>query len=103
MAQNYEQRQDGAARFHGYGVFRYDAKEDRYELYWFDSMGMAPNVFLGTFEGDVLSLRCDEPDNKFRASFEIAEGADRYTFKMDVSQDGETWHSMMEGTYSKQG
>lgn len=103
VVQNYEQRRNGQTSFTGHGVFQYDAKADRYLMYWWDSMGMPPSVFTGTFEeDDTLTLTCDEPAMKSRATF-IVSDFENYSFKMEVSQDGANWMTFMEGTYERWG
>jgi hypothetical protein len=55
IVHDYEQEREGAINFHGHGVFTYGTAEKSYVLYWWDSMGMATNVFKGNFEGNAAN------------------------------------------------
>lgn len=100
VIQDYEQERNGSVTFCGHGVFRWDEGEARYLLYWFDSMGMAPNLFRGGFEGNTLTLTSKTPQGHSKAVFEF--GQKRYEYRMQVSPDGESWYTFMEGTYKRQ-
>ncbi|MGH7149545.1 MAG: DUF1579 family protein [Planctomycetota bacterium] len=100
VVQDYEQERNGAIAFRGHGVFRYDAAEGAYSLHWYDSMGMAPNVFRGSFEGEVPTLACRAPQKTYRAVFEF-QGTGGYSFRMEVSPDGKAWFPSMEGRYTR--
>ncbi len=99
VVQDYEQGRNGVVNFRGHGVFRWDASQQCYEMYWFDSMGMAPNIFRGSFDGDVLSLSCKDPHGHSRATFDLSQKG-HYKFRMDVSPDGSQWFPFMEGQYT---
>lgn len=47
IVQDYEQERNGKICFRGHGVLRWEAQQQCYEMYWFDSMGMPPNIFRG--------------------------------------------------------
>jgi hypothetical protein len=100
VVQDYQQSRENHHSFGGHGVFRYDAAREEYELYWFDTMGMAPSVFRGSFEGNVLDLVSKSPEGSYRARFEF-EPTDSYRFQMEVSGDGENWSPFLEGTYHR--
>ena len=102
VVQEYEQVSGGATTFRGHGVFRWDANEKCYVLHWFDSMGMAPNDFRGDFKGNVLTMTDKNPRGQNRATFDFTQDG-KYGFKLEMSQDGKQWMTMMEGQYSKQG
>lgn len=101
VIQEYEQERDGGAGFKGHGVFRWDVLQNCYVFHWFDSMGMPPTEYRGTFEGDVLKLTAPAPQGQSRAVFDLAQ-PNKYTFRLEVSQDGKTWHPFLEGKYEKQ-
>ena len=100
VVQDYEQERNGTINFRGHGVFGWDAKDQCYTLHWFDTMGMPPNTFRGSFEGNVLSLIDKNANGVNRAIFYFTK-SDAYTFKMEVSQDGKQWFAMMDGSYEK--
>ncbi len=70
-------------------------------MHWWDSMGFPPNVFVGEFEGDVLTLSYAGSQGHHRVTFDLGR-TDEYSFRMDVSGDGSEWKTFMEGTYVKQ-
>lgn len=100
VVQDYEQERDGAVNYRGHGVFRWDDRDRSYVLHWLDSMGMPPNEFRGTLDGDVLTLTSHSPQGVVRATWEL--GQDRYNYRMQVSPDGSNWFPFMEGTYSRE-
>lgn len=102
VVQDYEQERDGKISFRGHGVFCYKPRENQYYMYWFDSMGMGPNDYRGSFDGDVLTLNYTSQIGMGhgRAIFDLRE-ANRYTFRLDVSPDSKTWHTFLEGKYTR--
>ena len=102
VIQDYEQERNGKICFYGHGVFRFDAMTNCYESFWFDSMGMPVNHFRGNFDGDVLSMSYQSPMGHTRCTFDLRERG-RYVFRMEVSQDGQSWYQFMEGSYAKKG
>ena len=96
----YEQERDGAITFTGHGVYTYDAEADRYTLHWFDSAGSRPEVFTGTFEGDVLLLGHGGPGMHARMTSDLSTpGVLRA--RMELSDDGEAWATFFEATYRR--
>jgi len=102
VIQDYAQERDGEVIFRGHGVFGWNSGVGQYTLHWFDSMGMGMNEYHGDFEGDVLSLTSDSPMGKSRAVFDLG-AAGRYTFRMELAQDGRAWTTFMEGAYTRVG
>ena len=100
VVQDYEQERNGMVSFSGHGVFSYDANQNCYLMHWWDSMGMPPNVFKGNFDGQTVTLTCDDGPMKSRATFTL--GDNDYSFRMEMSQDGTNWMTFMEGTYGRQ-
>jgi hypothetical protein len=98
---DYAQERGGAVTYQGHGIFGFDAKKNEYIMYWFDSMGTPLNEFRGKFEGNVLSMVHKGEMGQSRAIFDFSAPG-KYTFKMDMSQDGAKWMPMMEGRYAKQ-
>jgi len=100
LVQDYRQVRAGAVTFRGHGVFSWSPGARCYELHWFDSMGMPPNAFRGALENGVLTMTSEGPQGSSRVSFDLREEGE-YSFTMDMSLDGRTWRTMMEGRYQR--
>lgn len=87
--------------FRGHGVFSWDAAQHCYALQRFDTMGMPPNEFRGNFEGRVLSMTSKSHQGVSRATFDFGQEG-KYTFRMEVSQDGKKWQTFVEGNYDRE-
>ena len=98
---DYEQERGGTVNFRGHAVFLFDSKQRDYTMHWFDSYGMQPNLFRGTFEGEVLTVTGPSGEGTARVRFDFREPA-AHTMRMEVSQDGHRWTPFMEGRYTKQ-
>jgi hypothetical protein len=98
VVQDYEQEQNGVVNFRGHGIFTWNGPEQCYVLYWFDSMGLPPNIFKGTFENNIMILTSTSPQGHTRATFDFSQDR-RYTYRMDMSQDGTKWQTFVEGGY----
>lgn len=98
VVQDYEQERNGRVNFRGHGVFTWNQSERCYVLYWFDSMGFPPNLFKGNFENNVLTVATKDAQGHSRAVFDFNKDR-QYSYKMDVSQDGNQWYTFMEATY----
>jgi hypothetical protein len=101
VVQEYEQERNGSISARGHGVFSWDPTQHCYALHWFDSWGLKPSEFHGDFQGPVLTLISKEKHGLSRAVFSfLVDGS--YTFKMDVSKDGNHWYTCTEGHYLRQ-
>jgi hypothetical protein len=100
VIQDYEQERDGRVNFAGHGIFRWDPLEQCYILYWFDSMGMPPNIFKGTFDARVLKLVSKNGQGHSRAVFDFSK-ENQYDYRMEVSPDGTQWYLFMNGIYRR--
>ena len=100
VVQDYEQERNGAVNFRGHGVFGWDAEGQAYTMHWFDTMGMPPHVYRGTFQDNVLTLTSKFQEGHGRAVFNLQQ-PDKYVFQMEVSQDGKQWMKVMEGQYTR--
>ena len=90
----------GVVTFQGHGVMTYDSNEARYVLHWFDSMGSPPEVFTGTFEGDVLTVGHGGPGMHARLTYDLTrKGVLRS--RMDLSEDGADWAGFFECDYER--
>ncbi len=101
VVQDYQQIRNGVVSFTGHGIFTWDAAQQRYVLHWWDSMGHPPNVFVGDFAGDVLTMTYESPQGHHRVTCDLSP-EDEYTFRMEVSGDGTAWETFMVGTYQRQ-
>lgn len=98
---DYRQEHDGRITFEGHGVYTYDPDDGCYKQHWFDSMGSPPEVFRGTFDGDVLSMRSRSPTGHARITSDYSEEG-RVVTRMEMSQDGTDWKLAFEGTYIRE-
>src|SRR5262245_33795282 len=98
---DYEQRRGEVVTFRGHSVWTFDARAGEYALYWFDSMGMPPDVFRGKLDGDKLTLVSHGPMGYFRLTYHLV-GEGQLRNRMEVSQDGQQWATLFEGSYTRQ-
>ena len=97
---DYEQRDGEQVTFRGHGVYSWDAREEVYTMYWFDSMGGAGGISKGRMEGDVLTFETTSPMGQHRYQYTFGDGSK--TFEMSMSPDGENWQQFMKANYAKQ-
>ena len=88
----------------GHQIFTYDREEKQYESIWVDSMACRTSETVGQFEGDSLVLV--GTDLHMGSEYEMKmtqtkKSDDTFTFKMDMSMDGENWFTGMEMSYTK--
>ena len=102
IIQDYEQERNGVANFTGHGIFTWNQEEQCYMLYWFDSMGMPPSLFRGTFENEILTLTSKNAHGLTRAVFDFGKDS-TYRYMMEMSPDGNQWTAFMEGHYARKG
>lgn len=100
VVQHYEQEVGGTVGFRGHGIFTYDGAAGQHMLYWFDSMTQTPNIFKGSFAGNVLTLTSQSPQGYVRASWDVSQ-VDGYSYRMEVSGDGKLWTPLMEAEYRR--
>jgi hypothetical protein len=98
---DYEQSKGGAVTFRGHAVYWYDAQQESFVVHWWDSMGMAPNAFRGTFEGDVLTVEERGQQGHHRLIYDCSR-PDELRSHMEMSQDGKKWMPMMDGVYRRE-
>jgi hypothetical protein len=101
VVQDYEQERNGKITFRGHGVFSWDATQQCYTIHWFDTMGMPPNLFCGNFENNVFTLTNETPQGHSRLVFAFS-GKDRYSYRMEMSQDGKQWQTFIEGNFTRE-
>jgi hypothetical protein len=99
LVTDYEQLRDGAVIFRGHGVYGYDPRQQKYTMFWFDTMGGSPAETLGAWEGSTLTFENQSEHGRSRYVYEV--GTDRYTFRILSSRDGVAWSTFMEGHYRR--
>ena len=101
---DYEKLGEGEDAFTGHEIFSYEPDSDEYVCHWFDSMGPKGCALRGRWQGDTLTLLGHDPQfghsRLIYGMGELAQGA--YSFKMEMSPDGETWTPCIEGRYERQ-
>jgi hypothetical protein len=102
VIQDYEQERNGGVTFLGHGIFTWDPGEKCYILYWFDSLGLSPNLFKGTFDKEILTLTSKSEQGQTRAVFDFGKDS-TYRYSMEVSPDGSQWVTFMDGHYARSG
>ena len=78
----------------------FDSKEDIYTLHWFDCMGSPPEVFVGRFDADILSLAHGGPGMHVRTTYDLSDPENLRT-RMEMSQDGAAWNTLFDGSYKR--
>lgn len=84
-------------------VYGYDADKKVYTYDEFSSTGEVIHA-TGTFDGKVWTWSSDSPmgGKPMKAHFIATETSpSSYTFKLEVSQDGNNWAPVMDGTGTK--
>jgi hypothetical protein len=98
VIQEYHQSRNDVIIFRGHGVFGWDAAAQEHTLHWFDSMGLAPSVFRGRFDDEILTLTAQQDQGYTRATWDFT--AERsYYYRMEVSPDGEQWLPFITAEY----
>lgn len=98
---DYAQERDGRVCYRGHGVFGWDSSAGKYTMHWFDSMGIDPGApALGTWEGNRLTFVQHHHMGHGRMTY-VFENADRYTFRLEKSQDGANWMPFIDATYTR--
>src|SRR5207237_1045103 len=100
VVQDYQQERNATVNFRGHGVFSWDAVGQCYVMHWWDSLGLPPGEFRGTFQNNVLTLSNDDGPMQSRATFDLSKPG-TYRFRMEVSQDGKEWYPFVEGEYTQ--
>lgn len=87
----------------GLAVFGYDSAKKIYTYDAFNNMGEAEHA-TGTFDGKVWTWSSEATmgGKTMKTHFILTEGTPAsYTFKFEMSEDGNNWTTMMEGKGSK--
>jgi hypothetical protein len=99
---DYEQERDGKVTFTGHGVYTYDPSKNQYCLHWFDCLGSPPEVFVGGFDGDVMTLTHGGPGMHARMTYDLSI-PNTLRGQMEMSPDGEEWKVLFEAVYKRTG
>lgn len=98
---DYTQERDGRVSYRGHGVYGYDLSKQKYQMYWFDVMGIdAGAPALGTWVGDTLVYSQTHQGRHGRYTYQF-RSPDEYTFMIEQSHDGESWKRFLEGIYRR--
>lgn len=102
LEQRYRQTRDGAVSFEARNVFGFDASDQAYKLYQFDSAGFAPpSPASGEWNGDELMLIKTSPRGRQRTAFTF-ENEDCYRMGVSFSPAGsDTWQEVVSGIYRR--
>lgn len=102
VEQRYKQLRDRAVAFESRNVFGFDAADQRYKLYQFDTYGFVPPTpASGVWEGDDLVFERSSPRGTQRTVFHF-ENEDSY--RMSVSflpAGGSDWQEVVSGQYRR--
>lgn len=103
IVQDYVQERDGKVSFRGHSVIRFEPTTKMYEMYWFDTSGMPPAPYRGTFEAGELQLIAPmQSQGQSRCVFAFRDEA-HYMFRLEFSPDGKQWMPFIDGEYRRQG
>jgi len=98
---DYVQKRGAQVSYRGHGVIGWDARLQHYTMHWFDSMGCDPGpAALGTMDGKTLQFLQQHHMGHNRITYGF-DSKDRYTFKLEQSQDGKSWTPFIDGVYKR--
>ncbi len=95
---DYEQERDGVITFTGHSVLTYDPGEAVFSHHWFDCIGSPPELFKGTFDGEILTVAHGGPGMHARLTYDLSDEK-RLRSRMEMSSDGTEWGTLFEGAY----
>ena len=64
------------------------------------AVGSPPEVFVGRFDGDILSLAHGGPGMHVRMTYDLSDPENLRT-RMEMSQDGADWNTLFDGSYKR--
>ena len=65
-----------------------------------DCMGYPPEVFVGRFDGDILTLAHGGPGMHARLTYDLTD-PQHMLRRMEMSQDGAIWNTLFDGRYKR--
>jgi hypothetical protein len=87
--------------YRGHGIYGWDPRQQKHTMHWFDVMGGNPGApALGSWEGSRICFSHQHHMGHSRYTYEFG-GRDRYSFKLETSQDGKNWMLFLEGAYTR--
>ena len=89
----------------GMGVITYDREDKMYEYFGIDSMGMSEKA-EGKYENDgyVYTNEGKMNGKTYKGRYTMSNmKPDSYDFKYEMSEDGNTWNTAMEGKNTRKG
>ncbi|MEX2255032.1 MAG: DUF1579 family protein [Acidimicrobiia bacterium] len=96
---DYEQERGGAVTFRGHAVYGWDAEDDHYTMYWFDSSAIDPSKpALGTRAGDTVSFLLDA---KLASRMTHTIEDDHFMLLIESSLNGTEWSTFLRGDYRR--
>lgn len=100
LVSDYEEWMDDVVVYRGHGVYGWQPDVERYTMYWFDTLGGGGYVkpVLGTYADDRLCFEHALDPGFKRYIYELISD-EEFTFRMEVSEDGERWTTQMDGRY----
>ena len=100
LLSDYEELVANEPSYGGHGVYGYDEKEGCFTMHWFDSMGgsyLKPAT--GGWDGNSLVFQNMSEQGHARYTHTIEP--EDYSFKIEISDDGEAWSMFMLGDYRR--
>lgn len=102
FVQDYEAERDGKTWLQAHAIFARRAEAADYSLFWFDSLGFAPQEpAQGTWDGHDLAFIRTSPRGQSRHTYTFIDD-DTYGMRLESSFDGgATYVLVMEGVYTR--
>ena len=102
LVNDYEQRVDDAVVYRGHGVYGWEPLVERFTMFWFDSLGDGGPIqpVLGRFQDDCLRFH-HVVDTGFRQYVYEFVANDEITFRIETSEGGGSWATVLQGRYRK--
>ena len=100
LLRDYETRRDGELLYQGHGLYGWDARRQRYTIYWFDTAGTDPVApALGEWSDETLVFEYHRGEQPMRLVYRFLD-EDRYTFAVEAdAPDG--WKPILSGQYQR--
>jgi hypothetical protein len=97
---DYEQERGGAVSFRGHVVYGWNAEDDHYTMYWFDTSGIDPGKpATGVRSGSTIDFLLDVAPTASRTTHTV--GGDRFELTVEGSANGTDWALFFHGDYRR--
>ena len=100
LISDYEQERDGVITLTGQCVMRFEPTQVLYALHWVDCLGSPPEVFVGRFDGDILTVAHGGPGMHAHQTYDLTD-PQHMLRRMEMSQDGAIWNTLFDGRYKR--